>query len=73
MGFLKRLKFKMAGGVIGKLIESVLTKENYQRLMDSILDWFEDQAAKTDNEIDDVLVANLRKALDIPDFGEEEE
>ena len=73
MKFFKNWKMKVAGGLIGELISRILTKDNYQRVMDSILDWAEEQVARTDNEIDDVLVANLRKALDIPEFDEEEE
>ena len=61
------LKKKVLTDLIGGAIGHFVTKENWQDFADGILDFFEDRATESSNEIDDVFVAGVRKALNIPD------
>ena len=64
MGWLKRL---LLGNVVKNVVDNIVTEENYGSLADDILDVFERWAAKTDNTLDDFLVAKVRSILKIPD------
>ena len=68
MGFLQG---KVLGMIVGRVLDEVVTEENYQLVMDKILDFFEDLAAGTETSIDDVLVAKLRQILKVPDLPDE--
>jgi len=61
------MKKALLTDLIGGAISHFVTKENWQSFADGILDFFENLAEKTDNEIDDKFVAGVRKALNIPD------
>jgi|GEM_PF-5657595 len=63
----KRLKAKFLGGIIMQIIEAILTEDNYNEIMDSFLDWLERLAERTDNDLDDRIVARLRTMLGVPD------
>ena len=64
------MKKKVLVDLIGGAIDYFVTKENWQNFADAVLDFFENLAEQSDNEIDDKFVAGVRKALNIPDDDE---
>jgi len=57
----------LIGTIVGVFLDNFVTEENYHSTADEVLDFFERLAAKTDNEIDDRVVAKVREILGIPD------
>ena len=68
MGFIQG---KVFGMIVGKILDEIVTEENYNIVMDKVLDFFEDLAAGTDTSIDDIAVAKIRQILKVPDLPDE--
>ena len=67
-GLLSWFKTLLGERILAIVLNSLLTKENIVKSADTLLDFLEDLAAKTDTKVDDAAVKAIREALQIPDL-----
>ena len=64
---MKKIMAALLLPAIKLILKKLITRENYEKMMDWLLDLLEGWAAKTYNKIDDAGVAKIREILGIPD------
>ena len=72
---LKLVALKLLLPIIQGVIEKMITKENYQKYGDKLIDLIEEFVVDSETKVDDALVLPalklFRKVADIPDFPDD--
>jgi hypothetical protein len=71
-GILNTLRKKIGEALFAGLVRRLLTRDNILGAIDGLFDFFEHYAQTTETDIDDLLIAQIRDALHIPDKDDDD-